>query len=104
MSTATSGKITRMPQGDQRAYDYRSKDSVSHVPYGLSLLNSISTMSIQEEANLGQSIFRIFLSSNMIDQSFVLAMVGVLNAKRFKIYDGNNQLILYAAEGENYIE
>jgi hypothetical protein len=36
--------------------------------------------------------------------SFDLAALGILNAKRFKIFNEQNQLVLYAAEGKNDIQ
>ncbi len=60
MSQATRGGITRMPQADPRTFDSPATYVPPHLPHGLSLLNSTSTLSIQEEANLAQGIFEYF--------------------------------------------
>jgi hypothetical protein len=52
----TPGGNNRIPQGDQWTFDSQFKTSSSNVSYGLPFLNSVSTLFLQQEANLGQSI------------------------------------------------
>jgi hypothetical protein len=57
MSRTASEKVTRAPRGnDPWTVDSQSKYASPHLPHGLSLLNSISMLSVQEEANLAQGI------------------------------------------------
>ena len=41
-------------QQDPWTTSSRSQNSSGHVPYGLSILSSLSTMSFQQEASVGQ--------------------------------------------------
>jgi len=52
----TPGRNNQIPQGNEWMFDSRSKNQSSNVPYGLSFLNSVSSLFIQQEANLAQSI------------------------------------------------
>jgi hypothetical protein len=68
MTRIVPEKVTREPIGnDPWTVGSQSEYVSPHLPHGLSLLNSISMLSVQEEASLAQGILEYFLSLNAID-------------------------------------
>jgi hypothetical protein len=56
VSTQPSDESNPMHQGDLRLFNIQSQNPSSDIPYGLSLLHSVSQLNIQQESDAVQSI------------------------------------------------
>lgn len=100
--TRTTVRNDQIPEGDQWIFDSQFKQLSTTVPYGLSFLNSTSTLFIQQEASVGQSLS--FLSI-IIHKNFFsfLAITGLSSAQCFHVLDEQGLLVLYVAESQNCV-
>jgi hypothetical protein len=74
----------------------------SNVPYGLSLLRQISTLNIQQEANMTQGFIK-YIRHNILYLYFSLAVTGLSSAQRFNVFNEQGQLICFVAESKIFI-
>jgi hypothetical protein len=79
----TPGRNNRISQGDQWMFESPSKNPLANVPHGLSFLNSISALFIQQEVNLGQSIFFKYSTYNLLYLLFSFSNYGSLKCSTF---------------------